>query len=77
MNTAGGALASTLAFNAHKAVKGLKGAGFEEAQAEAVVRASGEAMGGNVATREHVAAEISRVTAGFAALEARLYRHLW
>ena len=50
---------------------------FEEAQAEAVVRASGEAMGGNVATREHVAAEISRVTAGLAALEARLYRRLW
>ena len=61
---------STLAFDTHKAIKGLKEAGFEEAQAEAVVSALGEAMGENVATKEHVSAEI-------AALEARLYRHLW
>lgn len=47
-----------------------KEAGFEEAQAEAVVSALGEAMGEDVATKEHVSAEI-------AALEARLYRHLW
>ena len=32
--------------------------------------AIGEAMGENVATKEHVSAEI-------AALEARLHRHLW
>ena len=61
---------SALAFDTHKAIKGLKGAGFEEAQAEAVVNAIGEAMGENVATKEHVSAEI-------VALEARLYRHLW
>ena len=68
---------STLAFDTHKAIKGLKDAGFEEAQAEAVVSAIGEAMGENVATKEHVSAEISHVTAEIAALEARLYRHLW
>ena len=68
---------STLAFDTHKAIKGLKDAGFEEAQAEAVVSAIGEAIGEHVATKEHVTAEISHVTAEIAALEARLYRHLW
>ena len=61
---------STLAFDTHKAIKGLKDAGFEEAQAEAVVSMIGEAMGENAATKEHVSAEI-------AALESRLYHHLW
>ena len=35
----------------HKAVMALKQAGFEEAQAEAVVNTMGEALGGNVATK--------------------------
>ena len=75
MSAAGGVLAlvrhtGPYWFLAYKAIKGLKDAGFEEAQAEAVVSAIGEAMGENVATKEHVSAEI-------AALEARLYRHLW
>ena len=55
-----------LAFDTLKAAKTLKEAGFEEAQAEAVVAAVGGAMGENVATK-----------ADLAALEARLYRHLW
>ena len=55
-----------LAFDTLKAAKTLKEAGFEEAQAEAVVAAVGGAMGENVATK-----------ADLTALEARLYRHLW
>ena len=55
-----------LAFDTLKAAKTLKEAGFEEAQAEAVVAAVGGDMGENVATK-----------ADLAALEARLYRHLW
>ena len=43
---------STLAFDTHKAVKALKDAGFAEAQAEAVVSTVGDAVGGNVATKE-------------------------
>ncbi len=42
---------SALAFDTHKAVMALKQAGFEEAQAEAVVNTMGEALGGNVATK--------------------------
>ena len=42
---------SALAFDTHKAVTALKQAGFEEAQAEAVVNTMGEALGGNVATK--------------------------
>ena len=44
-----------LAFDTHKAIKGLKEAGFEEAQAEAVVATVGEAMSGNVATKSDIA----------------------
>lgn len=44
-----------LAFDTHKAIKGLREAGFEEAQAEAVVATVGEAMSGNVATKSDIA----------------------
>lgn len=49
---------TTLAFDTHKAVKALREAGFEDAQAEAVIEqmrvAPGEnmAMGENVATKD-------------------------
>ena len=42
---------SALAFDTDKAVMALKQAGFEEAQAEAVVNTMGEALSGNVATK--------------------------
>ncbi len=45
---------TTLAFDTHAAVKALKDAGFEEAQAEAVVTTVGDAMTGNVATKADV-----------------------
>ncbi|MDE2756419.1 MAG: DUF1640 domain-containing protein [Acidobacteriota bacterium] len=54
---------SALAFDTYKAVTALKQAGFEEAQAEAVVNTMGEALGGNVATK----ADLTEVRA---ALEA-------
>jgi hypothetical protein len=42
---------SALLFDTHKAVKDLQEAGFEEAQAEAVVATVGTAIIGNVATK--------------------------
>ena len=54
---------TALAFDTHKAVTALKQAGFEEAQAEAVVTTMGEALGDTVATK-------ADLTEGRAALEA-------
>ena len=68
---------STLAFDTHKAIKVPKDAGFEETQAEAAVSTIGEAIGENVAAKEHITAGISYFTAEIAAFEARFYRHLW
>ena len=42
---------SVLAFDTYQAVTALKQAGFEEAQAEAVVTTMGAALGGQVATK--------------------------
>lgn len=64
---------ATLAFDTHAAVKALRDAGFEEAQAEAVVTTVGDAMTGNVATR----ADISDLRAEMADQFSALYRHLW
>ena len=46
---------ATLPFDTHKAVKELQEAGFDEAQAEAVVATVGAAIIGNVATKQDVA----------------------
>ena len=46
---------ATLPFDTHKAVKDLQEAGFDEAQAEAVVATVGAAIFGNVATKQDVA----------------------
>ena len=64
---------STLAFDTHKAVKSLKEAGFDDAQAEAVVATVGDAIGGNVATK----VDITALKADIADLKADIYRHLW
>ena len=45
---------AALPFDTHKAVKDLQGAGFDEAQAEAVVATVGTAIIGNVATKQDV-----------------------
>ena len=75
---------TTLAFDTHAAVKALRQAGFEEAQAEAVVATVGGAMDENVATK----ADLHALKADLQALEQRmtvhiagrfeaLYRNLW
>lgn len=46
---------AALLFDTHKAVKDLQEAGFDEAQAEAVVATVGTAIIGNVATKQDVA----------------------
>ena len=46
---------AALLFDTHKAVKDLQEAGFDEAQAEAVVATVGTAIVGNVATKQDVA----------------------
>ena len=45
---------AALLFDTHKAVKDLQEAGFDEAQAEAVVATLGTAIVGNVATKQDV-----------------------
>ena len=45
---------AALLFDTHKAVKELQEAGFDEAQAEAVVATVGTAIIGNVATKQDV-----------------------
>ena len=64
---------ATLAFDTHKAVKALKEAGFEDAQAEAVVATVGDAMTGTVATKTDLQAIELRISEKFEAL----YKHLW
>ncbi len=75
---------STLVFDTHKAFKTLQEAGANERLAEAVVATVGDAMGENMATKADLAALRSDLAAlrsdlqsDIAALEARLYRHLW
>ena len=63
---------TTLAFDTHAAIKTLREAGFEEAQAEAVVATVGEAMGENVATK----ADFHALKADLDALEQRMTAHL-
>ncbi len=75
---------SALAFDTHKAVTVLKQAGFEEAQAEAVVNTMGEALGGNVATKADLAAVQAKLEADIAGVRTEvaeqftaLYKQLW
>ena len=68
---------SALAFDTHKAVTVLKQAGFEEAQAEAVVTTMGEALDGNVATKADVTEAVATVRTEMAEQFAALYKQLW
>ena len=63
----------TPAFDTHKAVKALKGAGFDDTQAEAVVATVGDAIGGDVATKR----DIDQLKTDIAEFKAEIYRHLW
>ena len=62
-----------MAFDTLKAAKALRDAGFDDAQAEAVIATVGDAAGGNVATKADLQALELRVTHRFEAL----YKHLW
>lgn len=68
---------TTLAFDTHAAVKTLREAGFEEAQAEAVVATVGDALSENVATTADLDALEQRMTAHIAGRFETLYRNLW
>ena len=68
---------SALAFDTHKAVTALKQAGFDEAQAEAVVTTMGEALGGNVATKADLTEATATLRTEIAEQFAALYKQLW
>ena len=83
---------TTAVFDTHAAVKQLRAAGVNDAQAETLVDIMSRALGDPVtkadleplATKEFVRAEIASVDgrvaglrAEIANLEARLFRHLW
>lgn len=70
----------SLVFDTLKAAKALRAAGFDDAQAEAVISTVGDATGGNAATK----ADIQEMKNDLQALELRithqfgsLYKHLW
>ena len=76
---------TTMTFDTHAAVKQLRAAGIDDAQAETLVDVISHAIGEPVtkadleplATKESVRAEIADVRTEIASLEARLFRHLW
>ncbi len=64
-----------IVFDTHRAVKSLIDAGFDDAQAEAVVGAVGDAMGGNVATKTDIAelkADMLKIAIGIVVANAGL-----
>ena len=63
---------ATLPFDTHKAVKELQAAGFDEAQAEAVVATVGAAIMGNVATKQDVTHARNDLGSKMQAMELRL-----
>lgn len=71
---------TSLAFDTLKAAKALRAAGFDDAQAEAVISTVGDTIGGNVATK----ADIQEMKGDLQALELRithqfesLYKPFW
>ena len=75
---------ATLAFDTHKAVKALCGAGFDPSQAEAVTEQIGIAIGENLATkdgllrvRDDLRAEMKSLRADMEKLELRMTNKLY
>lgn len=73
-----------LAFDTLKAAKALRAAGFDDAQAEAVIDTVGDAVSGNVATKADLQELRTEMKADLQELELRLthqfeslYKHLW
>ena len=72
------------AFDTLKAAKALQAAGFDDAQAEAVIATVGDAVGGSLATKAELQALKATTKAELQALGLRithkfesLYKHLW
>ena len=72
------------AFDTLKAAKALQAAGFDDAQAEAVIATVGDAVGGSLATKADLQALKATTKAELQALGLRithkfesLYKHLW
>ncbi len=63
---------AALLFDTHKAVKELQEAGFDEAQAEAVVATVGTAIIGNVATKQDVTDARNDLRSEMQAMELRI-----
>lgn len=63
---------SLLVFDTLKATKALKQAGFDEAQAEAVVATVGDAIGGSVATKADLEKTAGELRADMQKMEAGL-----
>lgn len=61
-----------LLFDTHKAVKDLQEAGFDEAQAEALVATVGTAIVGNVATKQDVTDARNDLRSEMQAMELRI-----
>ena len=75
---------ASLAFDTLKAAKALRAAGFDDAQAEAVIDTVGDAVSGNVATKADLQELRTEMKADLQDLELRLthqfeslYKHLW
>lgn len=64
---------TTVTFDTLKTSRNLKAAGFNEAQADALVDALGNAFGDTVATK----ADIAGLKADIASLETRLIKHIY
>ena len=63
---------AALFFDTHKAVKDLQEAGFDEAQAEAVVGTVGTAIIGNVAIKQDIADARNTLRSEMRSMERRL-----
>lgn len=71
---------STITFDTHEFVGRLRAAGFDEKQAETIVRVVAEAQSGTV-TREHFDSRITlleaKVDAKFAVVDAKFDKMTW
>ena len=67
---------AALLFDTHKAVKDLQEAGFDEAQADAVVATVGTAIIGNVATKQDVLDCRNDLRSEMQAMDLRITLHM-
>lgn len=68
---------ATTTFDTRQAVRKLQAAGFDEAQADAVVDTLSDAFSDTVATKADIAALEASTKAEIANLKAEMFRALW